>query len=115
MSDRIVTWSFFRKIKLSAAPNDILFPPTASLIAAGMQACSSGAPASESLLTSDEVLCCENVMAACVSLQNQLNVHRERISIENKSANGLKLVQLYNKTLRHLDAAADCLFEIGFH
>ena len=74
-----------------------------------------GAPRVFSVLTEREISSCKSVRSLCIQLQEELNAHQQRLAVEDRSEAALGLIQLYNNTLQHLDAAADRLFEIGLY
>ncbi len=95
-------------------PVDIPSPShhSAMLVAAE---CAAGMhiPRFHSTLTHGELDACNSVHSACLQLQETLNAHRAARLAQMSSDNQcLKMIELYNRTLSHLDAACDGLYEI---
>ncbi len=67
-----------------------------------------------SMLMQGELDTCKAVHDACVQLQDTLNTHRAaRLANISGNMEALRLIELYNTTLSHLDAACDGLYEIS--
>ncbi len=66
-----------------------------------------------SILTADESELCDIVRMQCIVIQERLSAYRSRRQNTASTTSSLKLIELYNTTLAHLDSACNTLAEIS--